>query len=100
MARVTLDPAAPTQPKSNGAEAGHAAPPSASRHRKRGGWARAIIAFPLLVVMLLGSVVLAEAFSSVFIEPIVTAQVLLNATGLFAFPQTWPATDETILLTL
>jgi iron complex transport system permease protein len=58
------------------------------------------VAFPLLVVALCGSVVLAEAFSSVFIEPIVTAQVLLNATGLFAFPQTWPVTDETILLTL
>src|SRR5262245_29595440 len=99
MARQTLDPAAPAQPESNGAETRRAMPPSAP-HRQRRGWTRAIVAFPLLLAALFGSVVLAEAFSSVFIEPIVTAQVLLNATGLFDFPRTWPVTDEIILLTL
>src|SRR5436305_14016877 len=100
MARVTLDPAAPAQAESNGAEIRRAAPPSTPRGKTRRGWTRALVAFPSLVVALFGSVVLAEAFSSVFIEPIVTAQVLLNATGIFDFPRTWPVTDETILLTL
>ncbi|HEX3269881.1 MAG TPA: iron ABC transporter permease [Ktedonobacterales bacterium] len=100
MARETLDPAAPAQPEHIGAEAEVSASPFAPRRHKRGSWTRALVAFPVLVVMLFGSVVLAEAFSSVFIEPIVTAQVLLNATGLFDFPRTWPVTDEIILLTL
>jgi iron complex transport system permease protein len=99
MARQTLDPATPAQPEHIGAESGSVTAP-APRRRKRGGWARAVVAFPTLLALLFGSIVLAEAFSSVFIEPIVTAQVLLNATGLFDFPRTWPVTDEIILLTL
>jgi iron complex transport system permease protein len=100
MARETLEPATLAQTDHHGAEAGSAARSSPPRPRKRGGWTRVVVAFPLLVAILFGAVVLAEAFSSVFIEPIVTAQVLLNATGLFDFPRTWPLTDETILLTL
>ena len=94
---------APAQPEPNGAEAGrpcrrlrHPAHAVASMEAGRAPSSP----FPILLVMLFGSVVLAEAFSSVYIEPIVTAQVLLNATGLFDFPRTWPVTDEIILLTL
>jgi len=100
MARQTLDPAAPAQAEQNGARAGAATAPRAPRGKTGWGWTRAVVAFPALLLALLGSVVLAETFSSVYIQPIVTAQVLLNATGLFAFPRTWPLTDETILLTL
>jgi iron complex transport system permease protein len=70
------------------------------RVQARKGWTRALVTFPALLLALFAAIVLAETFSSVYIPPIVTSQVLLNATGLFTFPQTWPATDETILLTL
>jgi iron complex transport system permease protein len=57
-------------------------------------------ALPLLALALGVCVILATGFGAVPIAPAVTAQVLLNATHLFHFSPTWPATDEIILVQL
>ncbi len=57
-------------------------------------------ALPLLALALFAAIVLGAAFGAVPISPLVTARVLLNATHLFSFHPTWPATDEIIVLQL
>src|SRR5260221_1748070 len=57
-------------------------------------------ALPLLSLALFAAVVMGAAFGAVPISPLVTAQVLLNATHLFHFHPIWPATDEIIVLQL
>jgi len=57
-------------------------------------------ALPLLGFALFAAIVLGAAFGAVPISPLVTAQVLLNATHLFTFHPTWLATDEIIVLQL
>jgi iron complex transport system permease protein len=65
--------------------------------RERG---RRAAALPLLGSALCVGIVFATAFGAVPISPVVTAQVLLNATQLFHFKATWPASDAIILLQL
>jgi iron complex transport system permease protein len=50
------------------------------------------------VLALAASLVLATGLGAVPISPVVTAQVLLNATHIFHFAPTWSATDEIILV--
>jgi iron complex transport system permease protein len=69
------------------------------RVRSRAG-ARRIAALPVLAAGLGIAVLLASAIGAVAISPLTTAAVLLNATHLFHFRPTWPASDEGILLLL
>lgn len=59
-----------------------------------------VAAFPFLLAILGVSIVFATAIGAVAISPWHTAQILLNATHLFAFPQTWADTDVSILIQL
>jgi iron complex transport system permease protein len=61
-------------------------------------WRLAVV--PLLAVALFVAVVGAAAIGAVPISPSHTAQILLNLTGLFHFPRTWPVTDEIIIVQL
>jgi iron complex transport system permease protein len=71
----------------------------ADRVRSSAG-ARRIAALPVLAAGLCIAVLLASAIGAVAISPLTTAAVLLNATHLFHFRPTWPASDEGILLLL
>ncbi len=64
------------------------------------GQRRRMVALPLLASGLLGAVLLASAIGAVAISPLTTVAVLLNATHLYHFPRSWPASDEVILLQL
>ena len=57
-------------------------------------------ALPLLAISLFVAVVLGTAFGAVALSPLVTAQILLNATHLVHFARHWPQFDETIILDL
>ena len=57
-------------------------------------------ALPGLLTILLVVVVLAAAIGPVPIAPLVSAQIMLNHTGLFHFAPAWPATDDVILMQL
>lgn len=57
-------------------------------------------ALPLLTLSLFIAVVLGTAFGAVALSPLVTTQILLNATHLVHFARHWPQFDETIILEL
>lgn len=61
-------------------------------------WRRSALA--LLACALCVAIVIAAAIGSVPISPLHTAEILLNHTHLVHFRQTWPASDEVILLQL
>lgn len=57
-------------------------------------------ALPLLGIALFAAMVLGTAFGAVALSPLVTAQILLNATHIVHFARQWPQFDETIILEL
>jgi iron complex transport system permease protein len=65
-----------------------------------GRLSRSVGILALLSLVLAVCLVVATAFGAVPISPLVTAQVLLDATHVFHFPQTWPAADQIILVQL
>lgn len=58
------------------------------------------VALPLLGVALFIAIVVGTAFGAVALSPLVTAQILLNATHIVHFAPSWPQFDETIILQL